>query len=80
VTDKKSDKSTWAIGGVLIGTGVGFFYCRPLFWRSQVQSLLVWPRPASCCTYLKQKVTEAHSECIKPVVANYADLNKRRAL
>ena len=27
VTDKKNDKSTWAIGGgVLIGLGVGFFF------------------------------------------------------
>jgi len=27
MTDKKNDKSTWAIGGgVLIGTGVGFFF------------------------------------------------------
>jgi hypothetical protein len=27
VTDKKEDKSTWAIGGgVLVGIGVGFFF------------------------------------------------------
>ena len=27
MTDKKNDKSTWAIGGgVLIGIGVGFFF------------------------------------------------------
>ena len=27
MTDKKSDKSTWAIGGgLLIGIGVGFFF------------------------------------------------------
>lgn len=27
MTDKKDDKSTWAVGGgVLIGTGVGFFF------------------------------------------------------
>jgi len=27
MTDKKSDKSTWAIGGgVLLGIGVGFFF------------------------------------------------------
>jgi len=27
MTDKKNDKSTWVIGGgVLIGTGVGFFF------------------------------------------------------
>ena len=27
MTDKKDDKSTWAVGGgVLMGTGVGFFF------------------------------------------------------
>ena len=27
MTDKKGDKSTWAIGGgVLVGTGVGLFF------------------------------------------------------
>jgi hypothetical protein len=31
MTDKKDDKSTWAIGGgVLIGTGVGLFFFRLL--------------------------------------------------
>jgi len=29
MTDKKNDKSTWAIGGgVLIGIGVGFFFIK----------------------------------------------------
>ncbi len=29
MTDKKKDKSTWAIGGcLLIGIGVGFFFVR----------------------------------------------------
>ncbi|CAB1081027.1 hypothetical protein D1AOALGA4SA_8692 [Olavius algarvensis Delta 1 endosymbiont] len=29
MTDKKNDKSTWAIGGgVLIGIGVGFFFLK----------------------------------------------------
>ena len=26
MTEKKDDKSTWAIGGVLLGTGIGFFF------------------------------------------------------
>ncbi len=27
MTDKKEDKSTWAIGGgLLVGTGIGFFF------------------------------------------------------
>ena len=27
MTDKKDDKSTWAIGGgVVLGTGIGFFF------------------------------------------------------
>jgi hypothetical protein len=29
MTDKKDDKSTWAIGGgVLVGIGVGFFFLK----------------------------------------------------
>ena len=24
--EKKDDKSTWAIGGVVLGTGIGFFF------------------------------------------------------
>jgi len=27
MTDKKDDKSTWAVGGgLLVGTGIGFFF------------------------------------------------------
>jgi hypothetical protein len=34
MTNKKDDKSTWAIGGgTLIGVGVGFFSYRNLPWH-----------------------------------------------
>ena len=40
MTDKKNDKSTWAIGGgVLIGIGVGFFFL-PAFPLAFVGSIL----------------------------------------
>ena len=38
-TNKKSDKSTWAIGGTtLIGTGVGFIFLKvsPLFFVASI--------------------------------------------
>jgi len=40
MTDKKNDKSTWAIGGgVLIGLGVGFFFL-PKFPLAFVGSMM----------------------------------------
>lgn len=54
MTDKKDDKSTWAIGGgVLLGTGIGFF---PAGISSGVRRLDIgWlgSRPCYYGNYLK---------------------------
>ena len=43
MTDKKEDKSTWAIGGgVLLGIGVGFFFLNSSSALAFVGSILAW--------------------------------------
>ena len=70
MTDKKDDKSTWAIGGgVVLGTGIGFFSCRHQLWRSQARYWLAWVQALLLQQLSQMEITETYN-CIQLPIAD----------